>query len=134
MNTETYVLPGVLLGLLVVPASAQKASFLPEREGFVATFGGDGTDVATCVAAGRRRDTFVAGWTDSFGAGSHDAWVARLGPKGDARWERALGGTDRDEVHDLLVTADGGCLLVGSTWSFGAGQADGWIVKLSAAG
>ncbi len=44
-------------------------------------------------------------------------------------WDRTYGGTNEDEVYSVVQTFDGGYALAGYTNSFGAGNADFWLVK-----
>jgi len=47
-----------------------------------------------------------------------------------ASWAKAYGGAGRDVVHSIQQTSDGGFILAGETYSFAAGNADEWVVKL----
>src|SRR5690606_10953590 len=49
-------------------------------------------------------------------------------------WERTFGSTASDVASDLLPTADGGWLLIGTTQSFGNGNRDVYLVKVDADG
>lgn len=44
-------------------------------------------------------------------------------------WARAYGSTDYEQASAVEQTADGGYIIAGVTWSFGAGNDDAWIVK-----
>jgi hypothetical protein len=46
-------------------------------------------------------------------------------------WAATYGGNKRDEAHYIQQTGDGGYIVAGATGSFGAGEADAWIIKLS---
>ncbi|HQP29766.1 MAG TPA: hypothetical protein PLB81_00445 [Deltaproteobacteria bacterium] len=73
----------------------------------------------------------AAGFTASYGQGGYDCEVLRLGPGGDILWEKAYGGTLPDAANCVRTTADGGCIVAGETWSYGAGKTDFWVLKLS---
>jgi len=49
-------------------------------------------------------------------------------------WAKIYGGTGDDFASALVQTGDGGYALAGSTYSFGAGSGDFWLVKTDAAG
>ena len=49
-------------------------------------------------------------------------------------WENAYGGMQDDFAEDVLVTADGSVVVVGSTYSFGAGNSDVYLLKTDANG
>jgi hypothetical protein len=49
-------------------------------------------------------------------------------------WNKTYGTTNDDELWALVQTVDGGYALAGSTYSFGAGDLDVWLVKTDANG
>ncbi|MHA2612326.1 MAG: InlB B-repeat-containing protein, partial [bacterium JZ-2024 1] len=76
----------------------------------------------------------VAGMTDSFGAGSWDIWVLKLDANGNVLWQKTYGGANWDEAYSIQQTSDGGYIVAGKTYSFGAGYTDIWVLKLDADG
>ena len=58
-----------------------------------------------------------------------DFWLLNLSETGDTLWTRTYGGEQEEICHSVLPTWDGGYILAGSTKSFGAGDADFWLVK-----
>jgi hypothetical protein len=44
-------------------------------------------------------------------------------------WNKTHGGTGTDEAWSVVQAGDGGYALAGETTSFGAGNADFWLVK-----
>ncbi|MBI2836942.1 MAG: hypothetical protein HYX75_01395 [Acidobacteria bacterium] len=63
-----------------------------------------------------------------------DVWVLRLRSDSSILWQRRVGGWKGDWAYSLRQTRDGGYILAGGSWSFGAGKADFWVVKLSPSG
>jgi len=49
-------------------------------------------------------------------------------------WNRTYGGAAYDAAHPVQQTADGGYIVGGASWSFGAGMYDIWLVKIDALG
>ncbi len=76
----------------------------------------------------------MAGYTSSFGAGRYDAWVIKLDASGNVQWQKTYGGRNLDEAKSIQQTSDGGYIVAGETWSFGAGGRDAWVIKLDAKG
>lgn len=50
------------------------------------------------------------------------------------KFERTYGGTDSDKGYGVEQTLDQGYIIVGSTWSFGAGQEDIYVIKTDSLG
>ncbi|KAF5414420.1 MAG: Chaperone protein DnaJ [Candidatus Methanogaster sp.] len=44
-------------------------------------------------------------------------------------WNKTFGGTDPDGASSVQQTSDGGYILAGHTYSYGAGSSDFWLVK-----
>src|SRR5688572_10412914 len=49
-------------------------------------------------------------------------------------WERMIGGSGGETANDVIQTADGGYLICGTTWTYGAGSCDVYLVKTNSAG
>jgi len=96
--------------------------------------GGAGDEGAYSVAATADSGFVVCGWTTSFGAGAFDAYVIRLDARGDTLWTRAYGGPANEFSYCVQAMPDGGCVVAGSTESFGAGGSDFYLVRTDAAG
>ena len=76
----------------------------------------------------------ICGYSNSKGTGSYDGYLVRTDDTGAVVWEKYFGGFDWDKFYDVELTPDGGFMLVGETNSFGAGDADAWIVKTDSLG
>ena len=77
----------------------------------------------------------LVGVTSSFGLGARDYYLVKTAPDGSVIWEKTYGGTADDAGRDVVVTADGGYAMIGSSASAGtAGNYDGWLVKTDSAG
>jgi hypothetical protein len=76
----------------------------------------------------------LAGRTQSFGAGSYDAWILKFDNYGDTLWSRTYGGTSKDAANSIVQCRDGYYLVGGLTRSFSTDSTDGWMVKLKADG
>ena len=98
------------------------------------TYGGSNEDRTRSIEQTSDGGYIVAGYTNSYGAGLNDAWVLKLNSIGEIEWQQAYGGSDNDIAHSIQETSDGGYIVVGSTMSFGAGDVDSWILKLSSIG
>ncbi|MCF6192507.1 MAG: T9SS type A sorting domain-containing protein, partial [Candidatus Hydrothermae bacterium] len=98
------------------------------------TVGGTLDDVGEAVVQTDDGGYAVAGWTQSFGAGSTDVYIFKLDSLGNLQWTRTAGGTGNDVGYDIVQTRTGDLVVVGYTTSYGAGNRDMFLVKLDASG
>ena len=98
------------------------------------SLGGSGKDYGYDLVTTRDGGVAAIGKTKSFGHGHYDMYVVKLSPEGKLLWSKAFGGEDNDEGHGITELPDGSLIAVGGTESFGAGDFDFYIVKLSADG
>lgn len=98
------------------------------------TYGGSAMDVAWSVQQTLDGGYIVAGYTESFGAGSADLYVVKTDSNGDTLWTRTYGGSYDDGAHCVLQTFEGGYAVIGYTESFGGGQADVYFVRTNSFG
>jgi hypothetical protein len=94
-------------------------------------YGGAGEDIALSVEPTSDRGFIVAGSTNSSGAGAQDAWVFKLTPTGNIVWQKTYGGPGDDHAVSAQQTTDGGFVVAATTSSFGNGNSDVWILKLT---
>ncbi|MFH1012039.1 MAG: hypothetical protein V1784_12505, partial [bacterium] len=98
------------------------------------TYGGSSYDVANSVQQTADGGYIVAGGTYSFGAGLYDFYLVKTNSQGDMLWTRTYGGSYDDYAFSVQQTADGGYIVAGYTWSFGAGSSDFYLVKTNSKG
>jgi hypothetical protein len=100
------------------------------------TYGGSDDDRAYSIQQTSDGGYIVAGSTCSYnGADSWDCdvWVLKLDSIGNVQWQKTYGGGD-DTASSVQQTVDGGYIVAGTTFSFGAGNGDIWVLKLNADG
>jgi hypothetical protein len=98
------------------------------------TYGGRAQDGAYSVIQTSDGGYALAGYTDSYGAGSFDFWLVKTSSSGSMLWNQTYGGLGDDEAGCVIQTGDGGYVLAGYTNSFGAGSYDFWLVKTDSSG
>lgn len=98
------------------------------------TYGGINSDEAWSVCETSDGGYILGGFTYSSGAGENDFWLVKTDSAGDTLWTGTYGGSSYDRAYIVQQTSDGGYILAGYTWSFGAGDADGYLVKTDSLG
>jgi hypothetical protein len=76
----------------------------------------------------------LAGYTDSFGAGSSDCWIIKVNGTGNMIWNKTYGGIGTDIGFSVIQASDGGYAIVGYQNSTSAGGNDAWLIKTNSSG
>ncbi len=98
------------------------------------TFGGASEEYGFSVAATADSGFIICGWTRSFGAGAGDIYLIKTDARGETLWTRTYGGAGNDYGHTVKQTRDGGYVVAGSTFSYGAGESDFYLFRTDARG
>ncbi len=104
------------------------------KEQWSKTFGGDLRDPLMSVQQTLDGGYIVAGWTESFGDSNGDVWLIKTNATGDQQWSKTFGGISVDYGRSVQQTLEGGYIVAGYTYSYGAGDSDAWLIKTNANG
>jgi uncharacterized delta-60 repeat protein len=98
------------------------------------TIGGSADDEAWSIIQSSDGGYVVAGRTNSFGAVYKDIYVVKLDSSGNVQWTKTIGGSADDEAWSIIQSSDGGYVVAGYTYSFGAVYKDIYVVKMGSLG
>jgi len=98
------------------------------------TIGGPESEIGNSLIQTSDGGYAITGTTGSFGTGKAAVYVVKLDAKGNLQWTKTIGGPESEVGNSLIQTSDGGYAITGTTGSFGAGEADVYVVKLDANG
>jgi hypothetical protein len=73
----------------------------------------------------------IAGYTYSYSTFSLHVYLLKTDASGDTLWTRTYGRNNDDEGWSVQLTSDGGYIIAGYTKSFGAGNADFYLLKVA---
>jgi len=125
-STESYGAGGSDVWLIETDSSG--------TEEWSQTFGGSEYDYSDSVVETSDGGYIVAGSTESYGAGGSDVWLIKTDANGTEEWDKTFGGSNYDWGSSVAHTSDGGYIIAGSTYSYGAGSADLWLIKTDVSG
>lgn len=125
-STSSYGQGNTDMYLLKIDSMGQKV--------FQTTFGGVSNEIGKSVVQLSDSSYVMAGYTSSSGVGGYDVFLVKADKAGNLIWQKTIGGNDWDFASSMNATADGGFIIAGTTYSYGYGNADGYVIKTDANG
>jgi len=100
---------------------------------FQRTLGGPGIEFCWDIKA-TADSAFVFAGNTNYGQFGGNIYLCKIDMHGDTIWSRALGGNSSESGYGVGQGADGGFLVAGITYSFGAGWSDAYAIKTDGSG
>jgi hypothetical protein len=98
------------------------------------TIGGSYDDEARSIIQSSDGGYVIAGKIWNFMAGRGDMYVVKLDANGNVQWAKTIGGGFGTSANSIIQSSDGGYVVAGLIWNFGAGGFDMYVVKLDSSG
>ena len=93
------------------------------------TYGGTSRDEAFSLVETSDGGYAIVGRTYDSDAETNYVYFIKTDELGTMEWERTYGGAGTDYGYSVIETSDGGYAIACTTRSFGAGDADVWLIK-----
>ncbi|KAB2951306.1 copper amine oxidase N-terminal domain-containing protein [Heliorestis acidaminivorans] len=91
--------------------------------------GGTGDDQGAQVLQTEDGGFIIIGETKSMGSTQGDVYLVKTNQDGQRQWEKNFGGKENDRGVAIRQSSDGTYILLGETFSFGAGGYDIYLIK-----
>ncbi|MCD4818962.1 MAG: T9SS type A sorting domain-containing protein [Candidatus Cloacimonetes bacterium] len=103
-------------------------------EEWTKTFGGTGWEWSYSVQQTTDGGFVIVGAKDPTSMGYFNVWLIKTDEFGNGEWTNTYGGESADYGTCVKQTSDGGYIIVGDTYSFGAGSRDVLLIKTDSNG
>ena len=94
------------------------------------TYGGSGYERAYGAALLSDSSMAITGQSASYSSGGDDFYIVRIDQNGDVLSSTSVGGTGNEHSWGVTESYDKGLLVSGTTWTYGAGGSDIYVVRL----
>tara|TARA_Y100000004_G_scaffold153380_1_gene177049 strand:- start:4460 stop:5824 length:1365 start_codon:yes stop_codon:yes gene_type:complete len=101
---------------------------------WIANFGGNSNDTGRGIAVDSLKNVYITGITQSAGAGSNDAFIAKFDSSGTIQWQRTLGGANSDNGFAIAVDSSHNVYICGDTDTGGSQNDEILVAKYSPSG
>lgn len=93
-------------------------------------YGGSAVDRVYSVKQTTDSGYVMVGFSNSI-SGNYDVCIVKTDKTGNTSWIKSYGGSNWDFGYSIQQTFDGGYIVAGTTYSFGSGNKDMYLLKLN---
>ena len=99
-------------------------------------FGGPEEDIGYDIIVTSDKSYLIVGYTKSMGEGEADGWVLKTDHKGNLLWEKAIGGSEWDEIKSVIENQEQDYVMTGNTINYQLvpQTKDVWLLKMDQVG
>ncbi len=96
--------------------------------------GGVGVEKGNSLIQTKDSGFAITGYSNSSGNGGYDVYLAKTDSSGNLLWSNTYGGFDWDFGNSIIETNTGNYVIAGTTYSYGNGNGDVYLLKTDADG
>lgn len=131
LEDSSYVVTGSSSSFYDGPSQAFLLKLDPEGNYLWSKdFGGPEAESGRRVLYQENFGFFICGFTNSFGYGGFDFYMAKVDENANLEWEKSYGGEGWERVNDAALTSDSGAIMVGTTHSSGFEGENMYMVRV----
>ena len=124
----------VVLGFTVSFGSGNKDVWLIKTDAqgnmqWDKTFGGTESEIGFDIKKTTDGGYIITGYTESNSNGLYDVLLIKTDSNGNEIWSKNIGNGNYESGSSVKQTYDGGFIITGYTFSYGAGLRDIWLIK-----
>jgi hypothetical protein len=93
------------------------------------TFGGTESEIGFDIKKTTDGGYIITGYTESNSNGLYDVLLIKTDSNGNEIWSKNIGNGNYESGSSVKQTYDGGFIITGYTFSYGAGLRDIWLIK-----
>lgn len=105
----------------------------PTYETWILTLGNDLNDGINSVVESRDGGFILAGRTGPWGV-DEDILIIKVDSNGHIIWQKTIGGPSDELTFKVIENVNNEIIVGASTWSYGFGSKDAWVLKLDSNG
>lgn|GEM_PF-6647813 len=92
--------------------------------------GGIGNDIGTSIIEGNDGEYILCGYSNSFGTGKYDAYLAAIDTSGILKWTKTISSSDDLCLNSIIRTTDKGYAMAGYKTNASNSQTDAFVIKV----
>jgi hypothetical protein len=98
------------------------------------TYGSNGNELGMDIISSGDGNYVIVGYSKASGSTDNNAELWKIDANGTQIWSKTYGGSAHDYGNSVKLCSDGGFIMMGQTYSSGAGSGDAYMVKTDASG